>query len=100
MREPPREPPSGSALLGSDLLALTLYFDKIPVTSEILAQERAKIVELLNDLAELKFFAIGAQRKRLGNIEQILRLALFENKLELRRAQSAGQNALMCDSLA
>ncbi len=59
-----------------------------PSTSEILAQERSKIVKMLNDLADLKFFAIGTQRKRLGNIEQVLRLALLENQLELRRAQS------------
>ncbi len=43
---------------------------------------------MLNDLADLKFFAIETQRKRLENIEQILRLALLENQLELRRAQS------------
>jgi hypothetical protein len=52
--------------------------------SEILGAERSKILGMLNDLADLKFFASGAQRRRLDEIEQALRLALLENHLELQ----------------
>ena len=52
--------------------------------AEILAAERAKIVRMLTDLADLKFIAIGAQRTRLLAIERALRLALLETELELQ----------------
>ena len=57
------------------------------MSGDILAQERAKIVTMLNDLADLKFFSKGTQRKRLQDMEQILRLALLENGLELRHIE-------------
>jgi hypothetical protein len=53
--------------------------------TEILAAERAKIIGMLNDLADLKFFARDAQRQRLEEIEQSLRVALLENYVELRQ---------------
>jgi hypothetical protein len=61
-------------------------------TGEILAAERSKIIGMLNDLADLKFFAGGAQRRRLEEIEQVLRVALLENDLEAR--QSGGPAAV------
>ena len=53
---------------------------------DILAAERSKIIGMLNDLADLKFFSTGAQRRRLEEIEQALRVALLENDLETGRA--------------
>ena len=59
-----------------------------PGLSEILAQERSKIVMMLNDLEDLKFFSTGAQRKRLEDLQQTLRLALLENQLEPRHGKA------------
>jgi hypothetical protein len=59
---------------------------------EILAAERSKIIGILNDLANLKLFAGGAQRRRLEEIEQALRVALLENDLEAR--QGGGPTAV------
>jgi hypothetical protein len=61
-------------------------------TGEILAAERSKIIGMLNDLADLKLFAGGAQRRRLEEIEQALRVALLENDWEDR--QSGGPAAV------
>jgi hypothetical protein len=50
--------------------------------SEILTVERVKMIGILNELANLKRFTTGNQRTRLEIVEQTLRLALLENKLE------------------
>jgi hypothetical protein len=51
--------------------------------SAILAEERRKIIKMLTDVADLKFFSRGTQRRRLEDLEQTLRFALLHNVLEL-----------------
>jgi hypothetical protein len=51
--------------------------------SAILAEERRKLIKMLTNLADLKFFSRGTQRRRLEDIEQTLRFALLQNELEL-----------------
>ena len=53
----------------------------------ILTEERRKIIKMLTDVADLKFFSRGTQRRRLDDIEQTLRFALLQNELELEHRQ-------------
>jgi hypothetical protein len=72
--------------------------DRTP-ESAMLAEERRKIIKMLTDVADLKFFSRGTQRRRLEDIEQTLRFALLQNELELECRQApSGDVAVALDA--